>query len=219
MNTYRNIILLAMLLNASVVLPAFNKQPDIHKVKDITFNIKLTVSPDATLPKGFADSLSKTQDILARIFSSQEFKDSLCKRSFADSSFFKPSKKNCFERIYSENGKVSGKGVYENLTNSNNIAFEWHIKKYTKGLKPTSLGFATACVYKITTHDYWLTEGQYLTLRLVKHLAHEFTHIRGYRHDMNVDKPFKWKRSEDPAYVVQRIVADIMLNWEKEGLL
>lgn len=216
MNTYRNIILLAVLLCTSVVLLAFNKHPkhSIAKVKAIAFNVKLNVAPEVTLPEGFADSVKKAEHILSSILSSQEFKDALCSRSFPDSSFT-TLKLDCFERIYDENGKVSGKGVYENMTRNPNIQIEWVIKNDAK----KAIGVSFFCVNKITSYDHWIKNNQYLTLRMVKHWAHEYTHICGYRHDGKVKEQFKWTRKEDPSYVMQDIVADIMLNWGKKGLL
>lgn len=211
--------LLSLCLVLLSFVPNFKKQDDkIIIAKPVSIKFKIETSSDATLPEGFADTLRKVEDILSKIFSSQDFKDALYKRSFSDSSFSK-SKKGCFELAYEDNGRVSGKGVYENITRNKNISIEWSIKKYTKGPKTSTMGFSNACVDKITSYDYWIKNDQYLSLRMVRHLAHEFTHVCGYRHDGKVPKAYKWDKKDDPAYGVGGIVGDIMLNWAKKGLL
>ena len=198
---------------------AFAQQATANFVmaKPVNFSVKLQVSPEVVLPEGFTDSLEKARLILTKILSSEDFKQALTKRSFADSSFSK-SKKGCFELIYDDNGRVSGEGVYENVTRNANAGIEWVIKTYAKG-KTSTMGFSSACVNRITSYDYWIKNGQYLSLRIVRHLAHEYTHVCGYRHSGRVAKAYKWKKEDDPAYGVGGIVGEIMLDWIKKGIL
>lgn len=190
----------------------------IKIAKQVKFSVKVNVADNVILPEGFADTLKKAEDILSKILSSEEFKKELSKRSFADSAFSR-TKKTCFERIYDEKGRVSGLGVYENITRNPNIEIEWVIKKYKDGEKTSVMGFATFCVNKITSHDYWIKNGQHLSLRFVRHLAHEYTHVCGYKHDKLLPKEHKFKKGDDPAMGVGGIVGDIMLDWTKKGLL
>ncbi|MDQ8006619.1 MAG: hypothetical protein REI64_17580 [Pedobacter sp.] len=196
------------------------KQEDdkIKIAKQVKFSAKVNVADNVILPEGFVDTLKKAEDILSKILSSEEFKKELSKRSFADSAFSK-TKKTCFERIYDEKGRVSGLGVYENITRNPNIEIEWVIKKYKDGEKTSVMGFATFCVNRITSHDYWIKNGQHLSLRFVRHLAHEYTHVCGYKHDKLLPKEHKFKKGDDPAMGVGSIVGDIMLDWTKKGLL
>jgi len=182
----------------------------------ITFNVN--VADDVLLPNGFLDTLKKAEEILSKILSSEDFKQALSKRSFADSAFSK-TKKQCFERIYDEDGRVSGRGVYENITRNPNIQIEWFIKRYKNGEKTSVMGFSTFCVNRITSHDYWIKNGQYLSLRFVRHLAHEYTHVCGYKHDKLLPKEHKFKKGDDPAMGVGGIVGDIMLDWTKKGMI
>lgn len=215
---HKCVIILGALLITGLVLPGFNTSyiKSIHK--PITFKINPNVADDVILPEGFADTLKKAEMILSKIFSSEDFKQALEKRSFADSAFSK-TKKTCFERIYDENGRVSGKGVYENLTRNPNVEIEWVIKRYKDGEKTSVMGFSTFCVNKITSYNYWIKNGQYLSLRFVRHLAHEYTHVCGYKHDKLLPKEHKFKKGDDPAMGVGGIVGDIMLDWTKRGLL
>lgn len=190
----------------------------IKIAKQVKFSVKVNAADNVILPEGFADTLKKAEDILSKILSSEDFKQALAKRSFADSAFSK-TKKTCFERIYDEDGRVSGKGVYENVTRNPNIEIEWVIKKYKDGEKTSVMGFATFCVNKITSHDYWIKNGQHLSLRFVRHLAHEYTHVCGYKHDKLLPKEHKFKKGDDPAMGVGGIVGDIMLDWSKKGLI
>jgi hypothetical protein len=190
----------------------------IKIAKQVKFSVKVNVADNVILPEGFADTLKKAEDILSKILSSEEFKKELSKRSFADSAFSR-TKKACFERIYDEKGRVSGLGVYENITRNPNIEIEWVIKKYKDGEKTSVMGFATFCVNKITSHDYWIKNGQHLSLRFVRHLAHEYTHVCGYKHDKLLPKEHKFKKGDDPAMGVGGIVGDIMLDWTKKGLI
>lgn len=200
-------------------VPAKKVADDRIKIaKEIKFTFKVSVADDVELPEGFADTLKKAEAILSKIFSSEDFKQALYQRSFADSAFSN-TKRACFERIYDENGRVSGRGVYENLTRNANIQIDWNIKKYKNGEKTSVMGFSTFCVNKITSHDYWIKNGQYLSLRFVRHLAHEYTHVCGYKHDKLLPKEFKFKKGDDPAMGVGGIVGDIMLDWTKKGLI
>ena len=195
-----------------------NSDDKIKIAKQVKFSVKVNVADNVILPEGFADTLKKAEDILSKILSSEEFKKELSKRSFADSAFSR-TKKACFERIYDEKGRVSGLGVYENITRNPNIEIEWVIKKYKDGEKTSVMGFATFCVNKITSHDYWIKNGQQLSLRFVRHLAHEYTHVCGYKHDKLLPKEHKFKKGDDPAMGVGGIVGDIMLDWTKKGLI
>ncbi|WP_293299369.1 hypothetical protein [Pedobacter sp. UBA4863] len=197
---------------------AKNNDDKIKIAKEVKITFMVNVAENVVLPEGFADTLKKAADILTKILSSEDFKEALTKRSFADSAFSK-TKKTCFERIYDENGRVSGLGVYENITRNPNIQIEWVIKKYKDGEKTSVMGFATFCVNKITSHDYWIKNGQYLSLRFVRHLAHEYTHVCGYKHDKLLPKEHKFKKGDDPASGVGGIVGDIMLDWTKRGLI
>ena len=191
---------------------------DIKIAKAVRFSVKVNAAADVVLQEGFADTLKKAEQILSKILSSEDFKQALAKRSFADSAFSK-TKKTCFERIYEENGRVSGRGVYENITRNPNIQIEWVIKKYKNGEKTSVMGYSTFCVDKITSHDYWIKNDQYLSLRFVRHLAHEYTHVCGYKHDKLLPKEHKFKKGDDPAMGVGGIVGEIMLNWTKRGLI
>lgn len=195
------------------------KSDDKIKIaKEMKVSLRVNVADDVELPEGFADTLKKAEEILSKIFSSEDFKQALSSRSFADSAFSK-TKRGCFERIYDENGRVSGRGVYENITRNPNIEIEWVIKKYKNGQKTSVMGFATFCINKITSHDYWIKNGQYLSLRFVRHLAHEYTHVCGYKHDKLLPKEHKFKKGDDPAMGVGGIVGSIMLDWTKRGLI
>lgn len=207
----------ALLCIFGLILTISVNAQDIKTVKTVFLKVKVNSAAEVTLPESFADSVKKAELILSRILSSDDFKQALIKRTFADSSFSK-SKKNCFELKYNADGRVSGEGVYENLTRNQQINIEWVIKNYPNG-KTKTMGFSSACIDKITSYDYWIKDGQYLSLRIVRHLAHEFTHVCGYRHSTKVAKGYKWDNKNDPAYGVGGIAGDIMLDWAKKGLL
>lgn len=214
------LILLALLaVNIfALSLPYGTTTKKIEK-RAFKLNVSLTVSEGAQVPKHFADTLIKAQQLLSKVFSSAEFKEIMCQKSFSDSSYSR-SKKKCFDVIYDpETGRISGKAVYDNLLKENNVSLSMVIKN--NGDKQTTMGFAGACSYKITTYDFWLVEGGALSQRLARHIAHEFTHIRGYRHDNLVPKAHKWglNTKEDPALGVGSVVGEILTRWAKFGII
>lgn len=211
-------LLVLVLLFASFKNKFASSDDKIKIAKEVKINFKVKAADNVELPEGFTDTLKKAEQILSKILSSEDFKQELSRRSFADSAFSK-TKRSCFERIYDENGRVSGKGVYENITRNPNIEIEWIIKKYKDGEKTSVMGFSTFCINKITSHDYWIKNGEYLSLRFVRHLAHEYTHVCGYKHDKLLPKEHKFKKGDDPAMGVGGIVGEIMLNWTKRGLI
>ena len=185
----------------------------------IAINVSYTVEKNATVPEHFADTLKKAQELLSQVFSSLEFKDELYKQSYSDSAYSK-SKKACFNVAYDPNtGRINGKAVYDNLLANATVELVINVKN--NGDKEGTMGSSNACSNKITTYDYWLTEKEGMSIRLARHIAHEFTHIRGYRHDTKVAKQFKWgkKTTEDPAYGVGSIVGEILAKWSKAGLI
>jgi len=186
---------------------------------EVHFKFNLETKGSVKLPENFQDTLAKVNMLLDMVFSSKEFKDSLYTHSFNDSTFSK-MKKPCFKKeINEETHRIDGSNVYENLTSDKNINLDLVIQETLK--KTTTQGFSNACRFKITSNDYWMGSDQPLAFRYCRHIAHEFTHIRGYRHDNNVDKPYKWGRSanEDPAYGVGKIVGNILTRWSRAGLI
>jgi len=187
-----------------------------EKVKDINLTINYTVVAGAVLPPTFADTVKKAQDLLTKVFSSKDFRDELYKRNFHDSAYSK-STSNCFSKVYGgtvAGRSIGGKAVYDNLLP--NSVFSIGISIRNNGDNTTTLGSASACGSRITTNDYWLkiTEKK-LAFRLARHWAHEYTHIRGYRHDTNVPDAFQWGSdvNKDPAYGVGDVVGDVLDKW------
>lgn len=188
-------------------------------VTDFNLKVSFTLAKDASVPMHFADTLEKAQKLLNLVFSSREFKEMMFKQSYHDSAYSK-SKKACFETIYDvKTGRISGESVYHNLLADKSVALLINIKN--NGDKKTTMGSSNACSNNITTYDYWLVEGGALAQRLARHIAHEFTHVRGYRHDSKVAKAYKWGHDvkEDPAYSVGSIVGEILTKWAKKGLI
>ncbi len=187
--------------------------------REISFRVSYTVDKNATVPEHFADTLKRAQELLGKVFSSSDFKLEMLKQQYNDSAYSK-SKKACFQTVYDpKTGHIPGQAVYDNLLANSTVDLAITIKN--NGDKRGTMGSSNACVNKITTYDYWLTEKEGLSIRLARHIAHEFTHIRGYRHDNKVPKAYQWGRklTEDPAYGVGSIVGDILTKWDKAGLL
>ncbi len=212
------LIVLALLAINIFAIPSsgHSKQTDIA---DFKLSVSYTVEEGAKVPEGFADTVKKAQMLLAKVFRSKEFKEALFKQSYNDSAYSK-SKKACFLVVYDEKtGRISGEAVYQNLLKEKEVKL--HINVKNNGDKKGTLGASYACNYQFTTYDYWLQEKGELARRLARHIAHEFTHIRGYRHDNKVPTPFKWGRDveEDPAYGVGNIVGEILTAWSKKSLI
>ncbi|WP_461789787.1 hypothetical protein [Pedobacter sp.] len=188
-------------------------------VANIRFKISFTVDEKATVPSQFADTLKKAEQLLSKVFSSSEFKEAMYKQNYNDSAYSK-SKKKCFDIVFDQStGRIPGKAVYDNLLADNEINLVINIKN--NGDKKGTMGSSNACNYSITTYDYWLVEKGELAQRLARHIAHEFTHVRGYRHDNKVEKAYKWghKPEEDPAYGVGSVVGEILRDWSKKGII
>ena len=189
-------------------------KPDDFNVRDVKLTITYTKSPLSTLPVGFQDTVNKVQDLLAKVFSSKDFRDELYKRNFADSAYSNTSSP-CFNKVYGGTvvgSRISGKAVYDNLLPSNVFTIPVYIQK---AASTGTLGFAYICNPKITTNDYWLTTGNKgLSHSLVRHWAHEYTHTRGYVHG-------KWGNSSniDPAYGVANVVRVVMDKWIASGII
>ena len=212
--------ILIFILQLSAAKPKMADADSVKKPEDpIVITVNYTVEKGATVPEHFADTLKKAQTLLSKVFSSKEFKAAMYKQSFNDSAYSK-SKKACFEKLYDpKNGKLTGELVYANLLANPVIDLSITIKN--NGDKKTTMGLSYPCVSKFTTFDYWLVTDTELARRLARHIAHEFTHIRGYRHDNNVPDKYKWGRDveEDPAYGVGSIVGEILTNWSKKGMI
>lgn len=197
-------------------------ETEVETVKDIKLTISFTVSTDATVPTTFADTVKRAQDLLAMVFSSKEFRDELFKRNFHDSAYTK-STSTCFNRVYggTERGRsIAGKSVYDNLLPNSTLSIAVIIKD--NGTNTTTLGSASACGSRITTNDYWLKLSEKrLAQRLARHWAHEYTHIRGYRHDDKVTPGFEWGSdvNKDPAYGVGDVVGIVLDKWTKNGII
>ncbi len=194
----------------------------IENVKDVKITLTYTTTSDATLPTTFADTVKKTQDLLIKVFSSKDFRDELYKRNFHDSAYSK-STSSCFNRVYGSTVKghsIAGKSVYDNLLPSSVLSIAINVRK--NGDNVNTLGSASACGSRITTNDYWLkiTEKR-LAYRLARHWAHEYTHIRGYRHDNNVVDGYKWGSdvNKDPAYGVGDVVGVVLDKWLATGII
>ena len=180
--------------------------------RNISFRLSYVVEKSASVPIHFSDTLKRAEELLKKVFSSDEFKQEMFKQSYNDSAYSK-SKKACFDLVYdAKSGRIPGEAVYNNLLASDKVDLAITIKN--NGDKRRTMGSSSACVYKITTFDYWLSEKQGMSIRLARHIAHEYTHIRGYRHDNNVPKAYKWGRklNEDPAYGVGSIVGNILMH-------
>ena len=211
--------LLIVVLGMALTTKKHKVSTAISGRRSISFRVSYTVDKNATVPEHFADTLKRAQELLSRVFSSSEFKDEMLKQQYNDSAYSK-SKKACFATVYDhKTGHIPGQAVYDNLLANPTVDLAITIKN--NGDKKGTMGSSNACVNKITTYDYWLREKDGLALRLARHIAHEFTHIRGYRHDNKVPEAYKWGRklTEDPAYGVGSIVGDILTKWDRAGLL
>ncbi|TZF84853.1 hypothetical protein FW774_07705 [Pedobacter sp. BS3] len=190
-----------------------------NPITTVEFTFTLSTKGDVSLPEHFSDTLTKVTGFLNKVYSSQEFKDSLYSHTYNDSAY-SATRSTCFKREINEQlHRIDGRVVYENLLASAKINLNLLIQQ-TEGSTSTQ-GFSSACVYKITSNDYWIYANQPLAYRYARHIAHEFTHIRGYRHDSNVAQVYKWGHSpeEDPAYGVGNIVGNILERWNKMGLI
>jgi len=213
------LIILALLAINIFAKPLSGNSKKQTNVAEFNLLISYTVEEGAKVPNGFADTVKKAQELLAKVFRSKEFKEALFKQSYNDSAYSK-SKKACFLTVYDEKiGRISGGAVYQNLLQEKEVKLLINIRN--NGDKKGTMGASYACSYQFTTYDYWLQEKGELARRLARHIAHEFTHIRGYRHDNKVPKEFKWGRNvkEDPAYGVGNIVGEILTEWGKKSLI
>lgn len=198
------------------------KYANIETVKDVKLSLSYTATSDATLPSTFADTVKKTQDLLNKVFASKDFRDELYKRNFHDSAYTK-STSNCFNRVYGgtvTGRSIAGKSVYDNLLPNITLNIAVSIRK--NGDNTTTLGSASACGSRITTNDYWLKLSEKrLAQRLARHWAHEYTHIRGYRHDTNVTKGYEWGSdvNKDPAYGIGDVVGAVLDKWTSAGII
>lgn len=194
----------------------------VETVKDIKLAVTYTFTTDATLPSTFADTVKRTRELLEMVFSSKDFRDELYKRNFHDSAYTK-STSTCFNRVYGgmvAGRSIAGKAVYDNLLPNGTFSIAVNIRK--NGDNTTTLGSASACGTRITTNDYWLRLSEKrLAQRLARHWAHEYTHIRGYRHDTNVASGYKWGSdvNKDPAYGVGDVVGDVLDKWTAAGII
>ena len=213
------LIVLALLAINIFATPSSKKLRKQTDVAEFNLNVSYTVEDGAKVPTGFADTVKKAQVLLAKVFRSKEFKEALFKQSYNDSAYSK-TKKACFLTIYDEKtGRISGEAVYQNLLKEKDVKLLINVKN--NGDKKGTMGASFACNHQFTTYDYWLQEKGELARRLARHIAHEFTHIRGYRHDNKVPKEFKWGREvkEDPAYGIGSIVGEILTAWSKKSLI
>lgn len=193
------------------------KYRGVETVKDVKVTITYNVASDASVPDSFGDTVKKTEALLAIVLSSKDFRDELYKRNFADSAYG-TMKNPCFNKVYGgtvAGCSIAGKAVYDNLFPATTINLTINIRN--NGDNVTELGSAANCGSAIRTNDYWLKLNEkQLAYRLAKHWAHEYTHIRGYRHDTNVPVAYKWGNTnpeKDPAVGVHTIVGIVLDKW------
>lgn len=187
-------------------------------VKDIKLSVTYTVATDATVPPKLEDTVKKAKELLIKVFSSKDFRDELYKRNFSDSAY-STMKNPCFNKVYGGTIKgrsIAGKSVYDNLFPFNDLNFKVNIRK--NGNNTTTMGSASICGSTIYTNDYWLKVSEKkLAYRLARHWAHEYTHIRGYRHSSDaIPAAYRWSSSDvdrDPAVGVGDVVGTVLDRW------
>jgi hypothetical protein len=166
----------------------------------------------------FRDTALKALDLMSKVFSSKEFKDSISKYNFpCSNAWFKENicKKPGNIMIYkcdSAANIVHGSTVYEDLLIDKQVTLDLNII-HAKGTT-NSYGFSAACVYKINTYSWWLKNNrkQPLSEEYAIHLAHEYCHVVGYYHSSY------HKIQDDVSYRMGGIVRNILWRWSQENV-
>ncbi|TZF82664.1 hypothetical protein FW774_14270 [Pedobacter sp. BS3] len=159
----------------------------------------------------FRDTAIKALHLMSKVFSSEEFRDSLDKYDFPCSNgWYKPCKtpgNQIINKCDSTDHRVHGNTVYKDLLMEKVVTLNLAIK-HPKG-KTGSYGWSDACIYKISSYSWWLKNNrrQPLSEEYAIHLAHEYCHIVGYYHSR------EHSRSNDVAYRVGGIVRNILWRW------
>jgi hypothetical protein len=164
----------------------------------------------------FRDTAIKALDLMSKVFSSKEFKDSIAKYDFpCSNAWFKENICKTLGNIIvykcdSAANVVHGSTVYDDLLMEKKVTLDLNII-HPKG-KTNSYGYSAACVYKINTYSWWLKNNrkQPLAEEYAIHLAHEYCHIVGYYHSSyhHIEK--------DVSYRMGGIVRNILWRWSQE---
>lgn len=164
----------------------------------------------------FRDTAVKALELMSKVFSSKEFKDSLdkydfpCSNAWFKENICKSPKSIIVYKCDSTANVVHGSTVYQDMLMEKNVTLDLNII-HPKG-KTNSYGFSAACVYKINTYSWWLKNDrkQPLSEEYAIHLAHEYCHIVGYYHSSY------HKLNQDVSYRMGGIVRNILWRWSQE---
>jgi hypothetical protein len=193
-------------------LPVSATQTPSAKAKKVVFKLgNYTSELD-----NFRDTAIKALDLMSKVFSSKEFKDSISKYDFpCSNAWFKENicKNPGSIIIYkcdSAANVVHGSTVYEDLLMEKKVTLDLNII-HPKG-KTNSYGYSAACVYKINTYSWWLKNDrkQPLSEEYAIHLSHEYCHVVGYYHSSY------HRTNDDVSYRMGGIVRNILWRWSQE---
>ncbi|TZF82663.1 hypothetical protein FW774_14265 [Pedobacter sp. BS3] len=184
--------------------------------KTMRFNL---IEFESVIPN-FADSADKALDIVADVFSSQEFKDSIYKYDFHSTNAWSlyTQQHSCqvsgygnriLNKIDSVTGRVLGSTVYADLMADSVADIRLHILASSGS---SGYGSAVPCGY-IVSYD-WFLQGTDAVYQYALNISHEFCHTLGYMHDST--RP---AGEIDVAYTVAGIVKNILQRRKNEELI
>lgn len=179
-------------------------------------SVRLKIGTFSSSITNFKPVADEALELLSKVFSSKEFKDSIYKYDYAPSNQlnnpYQCSKAKDLNviKVDPTKNRINGSMVYDDLLKYKDVALNLVIRK--SDVKNV-LGSSSYCNFTITSNDYWLKEDDMaMTLpeEYAIHLGHEFCHTLGYYH--NDDKHPNTK-TEDVAYGTGSLVANILWDW------
>jgi hypothetical protein len=195
------------------IVPSTQPEEGPSKETD-TRKVQFKIGSFSSVIADFKPTAEAAMDLLSKVLSSKEFKDSIYKYHYAPSNQMK-SPSQCAKakelnliKVNPLTGRVDGSMVYEDLLKYKDVALNLTIRQPSE---PTNvLGSSSYCSYTITSNSHWLVDNMAMTLpeEYAIHLGHEFCHVVGYYHGDHPDT-----KTEDVSYGIGSLIANILWDW------
>lgn len=154
-------------------------------------------------------------DLLSKVLSSQEFRDSIAKYNYAPTNQL-GSPRQCTRatslnviKVNPITNRIDGTMVHDDLLKYKELSLNLVVRD--RGEPTTVMGSSSFCNFTITSNDYWLKEDD-MSMTLPEeyaiHLGHELCHILGYYHHTHPDT-----KTEDVSYGIGSLIANVLWDW------
>ncbi len=177
--------------------------------------VKLKMGTLTSSIANFKPTADEALDLLSKVLSSQEFKDSIAKYNYAPTNQLS-TPRQCSRatnlniiKVNPLSNRIDGTMVHDDLLKYKDVTLNLVVRD--RGEPTTVMGSSSFCTFTITSNDYWLKEDD-MSMTLAEeyaiHLGHELCHILGYYHNTHPDT-----KTEDVSYGIGTLIANVLWDW------